>query len=162
MTSDLKISGTRSSRPEVFCKKGVLGNFAKLTEKHLCQSLLFNKVTGPRPEVEISKDTYSCRIPLMAASPCCSDIVILRIDNKAHVCLSFLIICKELNFWQPVCIYAKSKKIWPTFVTHTTWLLQCWFFFSTSDLGASHCHFTYTAYYMYNNYSMNITCTIFG
>ena len=33
----------RSSRLEVFCKKGVLENFAKLTGKHLCQSLLFNK-----------------------------------------------------------------------------------------------------------------------
>ena len=26
----------RSSRPEVFCKKGVLRNFAKFTRKHLC------------------------------------------------------------------------------------------------------------------------------
>ena len=26
----------RSSRPEVFCKKGLLRNFAKFTEKHLC------------------------------------------------------------------------------------------------------------------------------
>ena len=33
----------RSSRPEMFCKKGVLENFAKLTGKHLCQSLFFNK-----------------------------------------------------------------------------------------------------------------------
>ena len=31
----------RSSRPEVFCKNGVLKNFAKLTGKHLCQSLFF-------------------------------------------------------------------------------------------------------------------------
>ena len=30
-------------------KKGVLRNFAKFTGKHLCQSLLFNKVTGLRP-----------------------------------------------------------------------------------------------------------------
>ena len=29
----------RSSRPGVFCKKGVLRNFAKFTAKHLCQSL---------------------------------------------------------------------------------------------------------------------------
>ena len=29
----------RSGRPEVFCKKGVLRNFAKFTGKHLCQSL---------------------------------------------------------------------------------------------------------------------------
>ena len=36
----------RSSRPDVFCKKGVLRNIAKLTGKHLCQSLFFNKVAG--------------------------------------------------------------------------------------------------------------------
>ena len=35
----------RSSRPEVFCQKGVLRNFAKFTGKHLCQSLFFNKIT---------------------------------------------------------------------------------------------------------------------
>ena len=34
------------SRPKVFCKKGALTNFAKFTEKHLCQSLFFNKVAG--------------------------------------------------------------------------------------------------------------------
>ena len=36
----------RSSRAEVFCKKGVLKNFTKLTGKHLCQSLFFSKVAG--------------------------------------------------------------------------------------------------------------------
>ena len=36
----------RSSRQEVFCKKGALRNFAKFTGKHLCQSLFFNKVAG--------------------------------------------------------------------------------------------------------------------
>ena len=35
-----------SSRPEVFCKKDVLGNFAKFTGKHLYQSLFLNKVAG--------------------------------------------------------------------------------------------------------------------
>ena len=42
-----KKSGTlrsRSSRPEVFCKKGVLRNFAKFIGKHMCQSFVFNKV----------------------------------------------------------------------------------------------------------------------
>ena len=34
----------RSSRAEVFCKKGVLRNFEKFTGKHLCQGLFFNKV----------------------------------------------------------------------------------------------------------------------
>ena len=32
--------------PEEFCKKDVLKNFAKFTEKHLCQSLFINKVAG--------------------------------------------------------------------------------------------------------------------
>ena len=41
-------SKTRSSPPEVFCKKDVLRNFAKSTVKHLCQSLFFNKVAGLR------------------------------------------------------------------------------------------------------------------
>ena len=38
----------RSSRPQEFCKKGVLRNFTKFTGKHLCQSLFFNKVAGLR------------------------------------------------------------------------------------------------------------------
>ena len=38
-----------SSHREVFCKKGVLRNFAKFTRKHRCQSLFFNKVAGLRP-----------------------------------------------------------------------------------------------------------------
>ena len=36
----------RSSRPEVFCKRGVLKNIAKFTGEHLCQSLFFNKVVA--------------------------------------------------------------------------------------------------------------------
>ena len=46
----VKNKGTRtkskSSRPEAFCENGVLKNFTKLTGKHLCQSLFFNKVAG--------------------------------------------------------------------------------------------------------------------
>ena len=41
-------SESRSSRPEVFYKKGALKNFAKLTGKHPCQRLFFNKVAGLR------------------------------------------------------------------------------------------------------------------
>ena len=46
---------SRSSRPEVFCKKGVLRNFAKFTEKHLCQRLFFNKVARLRPATLLKK-----------------------------------------------------------------------------------------------------------
>ena len=56
------VSMVGSSRPEVFCKNGVLKNFAKFTGKHLCKSLFFNKVAN-RAQVfscdfcEIFKDT---------------------------------------------------------------------------------------------------------
>ena len=52
---DICYQTLRSSRPEVFCKKGVLGNFAKFTGKHLCQSLFFNKVAGLRPATLLKK-----------------------------------------------------------------------------------------------------------
>ena len=41
--------------PEVFYKKCVLRNFVKLTGKHLCQSLFFNKVIGLRPATFLKK-----------------------------------------------------------------------------------------------------------
>ena len=41
----LFFKAVRSSRPEVFSKKGVLRIFAKFTGKHLCQSLFLNKET---------------------------------------------------------------------------------------------------------------------
>ena len=56
----------KGSRPDVFCEKGVLRNFAKSTGKHLCQSLFFNKVAGAT--CKISKNTFFYRTPLVAAS----------------------------------------------------------------------------------------------
>ena len=74
----------RSSRPEVFRKKGVLRNSAKFTGNHLYQCLFFNKVAGLQAcnfilkmtlvqvfsceFCEISKNTFFHRIPLVAAS----------------------------------------------------------------------------------------------
>ena len=39
----------RSSCTDVFCKNGVLRNFAKFTGKQLCQRFFFDKVAGLRP-----------------------------------------------------------------------------------------------------------------
>ena len=39
---------SRSFRPEVFCEKGVLKNYAKFTGKHLWYNLYFNQVAGLR------------------------------------------------------------------------------------------------------------------
>ena len=41
----------------------VLGNFAKFTGKHLCQSVFFNKVAGLRPATLLKKrlaQVFSC------------------------------------------------------------------------------------------------------
>ena len=48
----------RNSRPEVFCKKGVLRIFAKFTRKHLCQSLFHNTVEVCN---FIKKETVRCK-----------------------------------------------------------------------------------------------------
>ena len=50
--------------PEVFYKKGVLRNFAKFTRKHLCKSLLFNKVAGLRPATLLKKRLWHRRFPV--------------------------------------------------------------------------------------------------
>ena len=41
----------RSSRPEMFYKKGVFRNFAKFTGKHLCQTFFFNKLGGINDDI---------------------------------------------------------------------------------------------------------------
>ena len=45
----------RSSLPGVVCEKGALENIAKFTGKHLCCSLLLNKVEGLRPVTLLKK-----------------------------------------------------------------------------------------------------------
>ena len=55
---------SRSSRPEVFCKKGVHENFTKLTGKHLCQSLFFSKVAGLRPAILLKKRLWHRCFPV--------------------------------------------------------------------------------------------------
>ena len=57
-------SDCRSSRPEMFCKKGVLRNFAKFTGKHLRQSLFFNKVEGFRPATLLKKRLWHRCFPV--------------------------------------------------------------------------------------------------
>ena len=85
---------SKSSRPEVFCRKGVLRYFGKFTGKHLCHSLFFSKVAGlkacnfTKKEAvaqvfsckfcQISKNTFSYRIPLVAASVCLNVCLHLR------------------------------------------------------------------------------------
>ena len=74
-------SSFRSSRPDVFYKKGALRNFTKFTGKHLCQSLFSNKVAGLTPATLLKKRLWQrcfpvnfvkfLRTPLVAASDPC-------------------------------------------------------------------------------------------
>ena len=56
--SFLFVSFSGSSRPDVFCLKCVLRNFAKFTGKHLGQSFYFNKVAGLGPGVSFFTLSY--------------------------------------------------------------------------------------------------------
>ena len=58
------LTSVRSSRPGVFCRKGVLRNFAKFKGKLLCQSLFFNKVAGVRPAILFKKRLWHRCFPL--------------------------------------------------------------------------------------------------
>ena len=60
----LLFSASRSSLPEVLCKKSILRNFAKFTEKHLCQRLFLNKVAGLRPETLLKKSLWYRSFPV--------------------------------------------------------------------------------------------------
>ena len=55
--SYVRKSKIRSSRLEVYGRKGVLRNFAKSTGKHLCQSP-FKKVSGLRPATLLKKRVW--------------------------------------------------------------------------------------------------------
>ena len=83
---NMTLSMYRSSRPEVFCKKGILRNFVKFTGKHQCESLFFRLFCRLNPATLLKKrlsqrcflvnfakflkKTFSYRIPPVAASVC--------------------------------------------------------------------------------------------
>ena len=56
-TNICRLGKVRSSRPEPFCKKGVLRNVVKFTGKHLCQSLFFNKAADLRCPSSLKQDS---------------------------------------------------------------------------------------------------------
>ena len=55
---------TKSSHRRCSVRKGALRNFPKFTGKHLCQSLFFNKITGPRPVTLFKKRLWHRCFPM--------------------------------------------------------------------------------------------------
>ena len=111
-------------------KKGALRNFAKFTEKHLCQGLYFNKVPGQVCNFieienlaqvffcefcEISKNTFSYRLPPVAAFAACNFI-----KKEIPAKMSFYEFRKifENIFWQSTSgwlVYKFICEFWEVF-----------------------------------------------
>ena len=77
-------------------KKGVLRNFPKLTGKHLCQSLFFNKVAGLRPASLLKKRRWHRCVLVNFAKHLGTRFfkehlrwLLLAFDNISDVCFSF-------------------------------------------------------------------------
>ena len=88
----------RSSRPEVFCKEGgALRNFAKFAGKHLCQSVLFNKVAGLSLATLLKKRLWQRRFPVIFAK-------FLRISSPTKHLWRLLLIF--------VCYFILEEAVW--------------------------------------------------
>ena len=86
---------TRSSHLEVLCQKRCSQNFAKLTDKHLCRSLFFNKVSGWKPKT-FRGTHWRCSV---------KQGVFKNFANFTgkNLCWSFFF--KKLHFWRPVTCF---------------------------------------------------------
>ena len=73
---------SRSSVPEVLCKKGVLKNFAKFTGKCLCQGLVFNKGAALVAVSVNSRSTEQVKSNLMSIETNCETILFTFIIFK--------------------------------------------------------------------------------
>ena len=99
---------TRSSRLEVFCKKGVVENFAKFTGKHLRQSLFFNKVAGLSPTTLLEKRLWHCYFPVNFAKLLRKPLVATFCDHwnfqpllfVFSVCFGFSFSCRDFDLKQ--------------------------------------------------------------
>ena len=58
------IAGSRSSRPEVFCKKFVLKNFTKIHRKTPVPESFFNKIAGLKPATLLKKRLWHRCFPV--------------------------------------------------------------------------------------------------
>ena len=90
-------------RPEVFCKKGVLKNFAKFSGKHLCQSPFFNKVAGLRHIEHRTQNTCGgciCLLEKKLTKSVLQKKVFLKISQNSQekTCVGVSLLIKLLVF----------------------------------------------------------------
>ena len=112
----------RSSRTEVFCKKGVLKYVSKFTGKQFCQSLFFNKIAGLRL-VQFSALDWKIK----KIHPEKNSLYLRKWNFLALILKKFLYFLKRKLFiyfwkWNPAFFSpsSKNKKIHPENISHTS------------------------------------------
>ena len=114
----------------------VLGNFAKFTGKHLCQSLVFYKVTGltyryrcfpvnfvkffslSSEFCEISKSTFSYRTPPVAAS----------VVDKVFDLVNLLLATYQMKNWKKLTILHRIKCIFRSVMCIVHYVMLAFYF----------------------------------
>ena len=95
----------KSSRPEMFCKKGVLNHFAKFIGKLLCRSLFFHKVAG-RLEKGLQHSCFSVNFSRFFGTTIlynmCERLLLLLVTitlvwRAANLLMFCIIVCKSVN-----------------------------------------------------------------
>ena len=145
LRDEIKIKTNRSSRPEVFCKKGILRNFTKFTGNHQHQSLFFNKVAGVLRNFTKFTGKHLCQ------SLFYNNVAgVLRNFTKftgKHLCQSLFynnvagarpatLLKKRLWYWWFPVNFVKFLRT-PFYKEHLWWLLLDYFYWVFVDIEAS-------------------------
>ena len=126
---------TQKQPPDVFCKNGILRNFAKWTGKRLCQRLFFNKIAGARSATLLKKSLWQrccpvnfakfLRTPFLQNTSGRVFLITSRLQYKYLFSKLFNVylfikwfefICKNRIFrvWNPICKYIYYKSLLQT------------------------------------------------
>ena len=116
----------RSSRPEAFCKKSVLKNFAKFIGKHLFQRIFFNKALACNfIKKESRAEVFSCEFCAISKNILFTEHLrwlFLKIE-PLHLYFSKFLITQlagysvEQLFWR-ISIFAEHLRQWLLLFTH--------------------------------------------
>ena len=113
----------RDTRPEVFCKKGALRNFAKFTGKHLCQSHFLIKLQACNfIKKETLPQVFSCEyceifrapfltehlrwllLKVLSMSKRCTKYKGVPVKLAAFLIVLFSLSCKTPGLWFAVFV----------------------------------------------------------
>ena len=107
---------SRSSRPKVFCKKGIVRNFGKFTGKHLCQNVFLNKVADLRPATLLKERLwhrcFSVNFAKFLRTPFLTErlrwllLVFYRIDVMKNSQKSVVVRVPVLQKKTPACVFS--------------------------------------------------------